>query len=95
LRSTKAVRFSLSRGWTGERKGETSEHQLFAFLTAESNDVVRPVHAKAMPVLLTTPEEWDIWLAGAVDEATALPRSLSNDALRIVATGEKSDWGAR
>jgi hypothetical protein len=26
------------RPWTGERKGETGEHHLFAFLTAESND---------------------------------------------------------
>jgi hypothetical protein len=43
--------------WTGERKGETGEHRLFAFLTTESNDVVRPVHAKAMPVLLTASAE--------------------------------------
>jgi hypothetical protein len=27
---------------TGERRGETGEHQLFAFLTRESNEVVRP-----------------------------------------------------
>jgi putative SOS response-associated peptidase YedK len=40
------------RLWTGERKGETSEHTLFAFLTTASNDVARPIHAKAMPVLL-------------------------------------------
>ena len=31
------------RFWTGERKGETGDHQLFAFLTTESNDVVRPI----------------------------------------------------
>jgi putative SOS response-associated peptidase YedK len=37
------------RLWTGEPKGE---HQLFVFLTAESNDVFRPVHAKAMQVRL-------------------------------------------
>ena len=36
--------------------GETGDHRLFAFLTTESNDVVRPIHAKAMPVLLTTEE---------------------------------------
>jgi hypothetical protein len=41
------------RPWTGERKGEAGEHQLFAFLTTESNDIVRPIPAKAMPVLLT------------------------------------------
>lgn len=79
------------RLWTGERKGETGEHQLFAFLTTESNDVVRPIHAKAMPVLLRTAEEWETWLVGSAGEATALQRPLPNDALRIVATGEKSD----
>jgi putative SOS response-associated peptidase YedK len=50
------------RLWTGERKGKTGEHQMFAFLTTESNDVVRPIHAKAMPVLLTTDKEWATWL---------------------------------
>jgi hypothetical protein len=32
--------------WTGKLKGETGEHQLFAFLAAESNDVLRPIHAR-------------------------------------------------
>jgi len=47
-----------------------------------SDAVVRPIHAKAMPVLLTTADEWDTWLTGLVDEATALQRPLSNAALR-------------
>jgi putative SOS response-associated peptidase YedK len=34
------------RLWTGERKGQTGEHQLFAFLTTGSNEVVKPIHAK-------------------------------------------------
>jgi putative SOS response-associated peptidase YedK len=74
-----------------ERKGETGEHCLFSFLTTESNDVVRPIHAKPMPVLLTTDDEWDTWLNGSVNEATALQRPLPNELLRIVATGEKND----
>jgi putative SOS response-associated peptidase YedK len=40
---------------------------------------------------LTTAEEWDTWLTGSIDEATAIQRPPPNDALRIVATGEKSD----
>jgi putative SOS response-associated peptidase YedK len=79
------------RLWTGERKGETGEHQLFAFLTTVSNNVVRPIHAKAMPVILTKPEEFDVWLDGPVNDAVALQRPLPNELLRIVATGEKSD----
>jgi putative SOS response-associated peptidase YedK len=77
--------------WTGERKGETGEHQLFAFLTTPSNDVVLPIHAKAMPVILTKPEEFNVWLDGSVNDAIALQRPLANELLQIVAMGEKSD----
>jgi putative SOS response-associated peptidase YedK len=79
------------RLWAGERKGETKEHQLFAFLTTQSNDIVRPIHAKAMPVLLTAEHEWDAWLMGSVEEAIALQKPLANDLLRIVAKGAKDD----
>ena len=79
------------RLWTGERKGKIGEHQLFAFLTTTSNDVVRPIHAKAMPVLLTTEQVWNTWLEGSVEQAITLQRPLPNELLRIVATGEKSD----
>lgn len=73
------------------RKGDTGEHRLFAFLTTESNDVVRPIHAKAMPVLLTHPDEFDTWLEGSIGEAIALQRPAPNELLRIVAKGEKSN----
>jgi len=79
------------RLWTGERKGESGEHRLFSVLTTESNDVVRPIHAKAMPVLLTAEHEWDAWLEGTVDDAIALQRPLPNEKLQIVAKGEKVD----
>jgi putative SOS response-associated peptidase YedK len=77
--------------WTGERRKETGEHLLYGFLTTEPNALVRPVHAKAMPVVLTTPEEWDIWLRAPADEALALQRPLAADRLEIVATGETED----
>src|SRR6202008_268400 len=83
------------RLWTGERKGETGEHSLFSFLTTQSNDVVRPIHAKAMPVLLTTQQDFDTWLDGPVNDAIALQRPLPTELLRIVATGEKSDYAPR
>jgi putative SOS response-associated peptidase YedK len=67
------------------------EHRLFAFLTTESNDVVRPIHAKAMPVLLTSEHEWDAWLMGSIEDAIALQKPLPNELLRIVAKGEKVD----
>jgi putative SOS response-associated peptidase YedK len=79
------------RPWTGDRKGESGEHLLYSFLTCESNDVVRPIHAKAMPVILTSEGDREAWLTAAVEEALKLQRSLPNETLRVVATGEKED----
>jgi putative SOS response-associated peptidase YedK len=79
--------------WTSVRKvreGETT-NDLFAFLTTEPNAVVRPIHAKAMPVILRTAEEIDVWLTAPAAEALKLQRPLPDDALRIVARGEKQD----
>jgi putative SOS response-associated peptidase YedK len=33
-----------------------------SFLTTASNAVVEPIHPKAMPVILTTDEERDVWM---------------------------------
>ncbi len=44
-----------------------------------------------MPVILTTPEEADRWLASDTPAALALQRPLPDDALHIVAKGKKED----
>ncbi|MEL6061105.1 MULTISPECIES: SOS response-associated peptidase [unclassified Methylobacterium] len=86
------------RPWTGVRgtKRENpdrieAEHRLFAFLTTEANGVVGPVHPKAMPVLLTKPEEWATWLEAPTAEALRLQRPLPDSAMREVARGPRSD----
>ena len=44
-----------------------------------------------MPVLLTTPEEWDAWLTADVPTALALQRPLPAEQMAIVATGQRQD----
>src|SRR5207245_9404376 len=98
------IRWHLAAPWTGargtkaERKaaaGETGseerEHLLFSFLTTEANDVVKPIHAKAMPVMLTSDEEYDAWLSAEPEEALKLQRPLRADQVMIVAKGERAD----
>jgi len=84
------------RPWTGTRgtkaKPVNGEHLLFSFLTTHPNDVVKAIHPKAMPVLLLDELARETWLHGDVEAALALQRPAPEDALRIVARGEKQDW---
>ena len=84
--------------WRGVRGPKSApvegEHRLYGFLTTEANGVVGPVHPKAMPVLLTTAEEYDVWLRAPWGEAAALQRPLPEAAMRIAATGEREDHHA-
>ena len=87
----------LWASWRGLRGPKSApvhgEHQLFGFLTTEANAIVAPIHPKAMPVILTTPAEFDRWLEADTVDALALQRPLPDEALRIVAKGEKEDRG--
>ncbi len=81
--------------WRGVRGSKSApvegDHELFGFLTTEANAIVAPIHPKAMSVILTTPNEIDLWLEGDTPDALMLQRPLPDDALRIVAKGEKVD----
>jgi putative SOS response-associated peptidase YedK len=88
-----AVFAGIWTNWTCVRKVKEGEtiNDLFGFLTTDPNNVVAPVHPKAMPVILTKPDEIEIWLTAPVEQALKLQRPLPDGMLKIVVRGGKND----
>lgn len=82
------------QGWCGVRKMNTGREEnldLFGFLTCTPNNIVGSIHTKAMPVILTTADEIDMWLTAPREEAISLQRPLPDNVLEIVSVGKKED----
>ena len=83
----------LWTSWTGVRKAKEGEitTDVFGFLTCQPNAEVGRVHPKAMPAILRSEHEQDVWLLAPWPEAVKLQRPLMDGSLKIVASGTRQD----
>jgi putative SOS response-associated peptidase YedK len=83
--------------WQGDygskKDPNPGDHLLFSFLTTDANELVRPVHAKAMPVILRNAAERAEWLAAPPEQIEAiLARVLPAAALEIAPEEEAAQY---
>ncbi len=77
------------RPWRGDRGTKSApvsgDHLVFAILTCAPNNDVKPIHAKAMPVILKDAEAQLAWLSAPVSLVPALAVPLADGVLQRAA----------
>lgn len=75
-----------------KKDGESVVQDVFAFMTTEPNELTASINHERMPVLLSTTENFDVWLSGSTKEAFQLAKSFPANAMKIVQLGsDRSD----
>lgn len=67
-----------------KKDGPLVELDVYAFMTTLPNALVATINHERMPVILASEADRETWLRGSPDEAFALARQHSPDAMRIV-----------
>ncbi len=75
------------REWTGDhgtiKEPNVAKHRLFAFLTTNVCEDVKPYHQKATPLILRTAEDVQHWLHGTMMEALELQKPAPEKSLVV------------
>jgi len=87
--------FAFPGVWTRYRgplkkNGEPAEQEVFAFMTTEPNALTVSINHERMPVLLRE-DQFETWLQGTPEQAYALAKPFTAEAMRIVQAGAKRE----
>lgn len=69
--------FAVAGFWQQTAKGAG-----FTMVTCDPNELVAPIHPKAMITILR-PEDHDLWLTGSYDDVVALQRPYPADQMTV------------
>jgi putative SOS response-associated peptidase YedK len=61
---------------------QVGEQRYFAMVTCDANELVAPIHPKAMITILR-PDDHDRWLTGSYDDVLALQRPYRADRMQV------------